>query len=133
MSTLMTEEQLARVLKGTRVVVYVSEPFGFEYPRAENGGAPGLRARVAEVVLAEGERPDPRVRLDLEAPFVSEEGVEVRHLVARLRHEGKKGFVEQLASGEHVSADLSYSDQVPEEARLPGTHPKLIGGVDLAQ
>ena len=151
MPTLMTEEQLARVLKGTRVVVYVSEPFGFEYPAPEDGGVstevstevsagahqevPGLEARVAEVRIGDDGPPAVAsvIRLELETPFVSAEGVRVTHLLARLRHESRMGLVEQLATGEHVSANLSYADQVPEDKRIPNRIPKLVGGIDLAR
>jgi hypothetical protein len=71
------------------------------------------------------------VRLEV-SPSVSEEGTEVRHLVARRWHEIPTGIVEMLAAGERVEANLSYSEEVPEEMRATGTVPKLIGGVLLS-
>lgn len=125
----LTEERLAVLLKDKAVEIFVSEPFGFEYPR----GGTGMRARVSEVRLGErGDASAQALRLELETPFVSEEGPLITRLTAGRRHKLREGIVEMLAGGERVPANLSYLDQVPEERRLPGTTPKLIGSVRLA-
>ena len=123
----LTEEQLARLLVGKAVEISVAEPWDFEYP----GRASSLRGRVVAVHVA-GKPEDQSVRLELEDPFLSEEGPTVGNLLARRRHRLSEGMVEMLAAGERVSANLSYSDGVPEDARLPGVTPKLIGSVRLA-
>lgn len=123
----LTEEQLARLLVGKAVEVSVAEPWDFEYP----GRASSLRGRVRAVDVA-GKPEDQSVRLELEDPFVSEEGPRIGSLLARRRHRLPEGMVEMLAAGERVSANLSYSDGVPEKDRLPGVTPKLIGSVRLA-
>lgn len=65
-------------------------------------------------------------------PFLSEEGAGVRHLVPRRRHKLPTGIVEMLAVGKRVEANLSYSDEVPEEMRAAGRVPKLVGSVLLS-
>lgn len=123
----LTEEQLARLLVGKMVEISVGEPWDFEYPDGESS----LSGRVATVHVA-GRPEEQSVRLELAAPFVSEEGPTVRNLLARRRHRLPEGMVEMLAAGERVSANLSYSDGVPEDERLSGVTPKLIGSVRLA-
>lgn len=130
MRTLMDDGQLARLLRGSVVVVRISEPFGFAYPE---GSAAGLRAEVAEVSLDDGAAGGHEIALDLTEPFRSEEGVRISRLKATARYEEDASMVRLLAAGEHVSANFSYADQVPAEKRMPGKSPGLIGGIDLAQ
>ena len=125
----LPDERVAKLLVGHPVVVYVSDPFGFEYPNGEDT----LQGRVVDVRSGDGADTSAYQEVRLEVtPFVSEEGVEVRHLVARRRHKLPTGIVEMLAAGERVEANLSYSDEVPEKRRAAGTVPKLVGGVRLA-
>lgn len=124
----LTEEQLARLLTNKEVLISVSEPWDFEYP----GGATSLRGRISQILPETDDPSNQQVHVELEIPFSSEEGPEITHLVARLRHVLPESMIELLASGEHVSANLSYSEQVPESARIPGTTPKLIGRLGLS-
>jgi hypothetical protein len=121
------ERMVAELLIGREVEISVGEPWDFEYP----GGGSILRGRVPAVEVG-GEKEEQRVSVELETPFVSEEGPVVRSLVARRRHVLPDGIVGMLAAGERVSANLSYSHAVPEGKRLPGVSPFLIGVVRLA-
>lgn len=123
----LTEAQVARLLTGHEVVVGVSEPWGFEGP----DGPGRLLGTVVEVRGADepGRRPSVVIRV---TPFRSEEGVLVDRLVAGGRYVEETSIVQQLAAGERAPANLSYAELVPEEERLPGTVPKLIGSVRLA-
>jgi len=123
----LSDERVAKLLVGHPVVVYVSDPFGFEYP----DGGDALRGRVVDVRSGDDAPSSQEVRLEV-TPFVSEEGAEVRRLVASRRHKLPAGIVEMLAAGERVEANLSYADEVPEEMRATGRVPKLVGGVLLS-
>lgn len=114
---------------GKEVEASVSEPSDFEYP----GGGGLLRGRVSAAHAAGGgDASTQSVTVRLETPFVSEEGPIVRSLLARRRYAEAEGIAEMLAAGEFVSANLSYSHEVPEGGRLPGVSPFLIGSVRLA-
>ena len=125
----LTEEDVARLLVGKEVEVSVGEPWDFEYP---GGGTGLLRGRVSAARPVDGDGSKWGVHLELDTPFASEEGPVVRSLVAKRRYVSAEGIVEMLAAGERVSANLSYSHEVPEDARLPGVSPFLIGSVRLA-
>lgn len=118
---------MARLLKGKRVMISVSEPWDFEYP----GGAQGLEGRIESVRLPP-ERSKQQLSLELQTPFISEEGPEITRLDARIRHVLSEGLVELLASGERVAVNFSYADQVPEALRIADIYPGLIGGLYLA-
>ena len=122
----MSEQTVAGLLIGREVEISVGEPWDFEYP----GGEGRLRGRISATEVG-GETEEQRVGVELETPFVSEEGPVVRSLVARRRHVLPDGIVGMLAAGERVSANLSYSHAMPESDRLPGVSPFLIGGVRL--
>lgn len=124
----LRDEAVARLLVGKEVEVSVSEPFDFEYPG--EGGL--LRGRITAAYAVEGgEASDQRVIVELETPFVPEEGPLIRSLVARRRYGEAEGIVEMLACEEFASANLSYSHEVPEDEQLSGASPFLIGSVRL--
>lgn len=118
---------MARLLKGKRVMISVGEPWDFEYP----GGAQGLEGHVEEIELPL-DRSGQRVSVELQTPFVCEEGPRVTRLTASVRHVLPEGLVELLAAGERVAVNFSYADQVPEASRIANTYPGLIGGIRLA-
>ena len=101
---------------------------GFRVP-GRGDGRPA-RARLGGAPV-DGDGSKWGVHLELDTPFASEEGPVVRSLVAKRRYVSAEGIVEMLAAGERVSANLSYSHEVPEDARLPGVSPFLIGSVRL--
>lgn len=119
---------IGETLIGEEVWVGVSEPWNFEGPDGQNR----LQGRVVRIWQKDPD--DVRSqRLELEVtPFCSEEGAMIDRLVAGARYVDERGIVQQIAAGERAAANLSYSALVPDEHRLPGVVPKLIGSVSLS-
>jgi hypothetical protein len=118
---------MARLLKGKRVMISVGEPWDFEYP----AGAQGLAGHVGEIELPQDSSRQ-QVSVELQTPFVCEEGPRGTRLVASIRHVLPEGLVELLAAGERVAVNFSYADQVPEASRIANMYPGLIGSIRLA-
>lgn len=115
-------------LLGREVGVSVSEPWDFEYP----GGARLLTGRVADIGAESAEQGCQWVLVALDTPFVSDAtGAEISRLKATRRHVSDRGIFEQILSGDHPSANLSYAEQVPKERMPARSYPFLIGTIAL--
>lgn len=115
--------KLGRLLLGSTIRVGVSEPWDFDGPYEG-----GLKARIEDA----GKDKEGKQWIALEVePFESEEDVTITRLLARGRYTDELDIVRQVAEGEHATVSLSYEDQVPEDKKIPGVVPKLIGNIQL--
>jgi len=124
----LRDESVARLLVGQDVEVSVGEPWDFEGPDGPNL----VLGRVTRVGLGEGGERRQEIAVEVDRPFRSEAGTEVRRLLATARYEeDSRAMVRIVADGGSVSANLGYADQVPPSAMPEGVSPFLIGGLRL--
>lgn len=131
MSMTLANESVVKLLQMRPVEISVGAPWDFESEAGPNrleGTILSIEIDVPDSPAGNGQS----VNLEVTS-FASKAGKTVTHIRATARYtEDRESFIEKLANGARVPANLSYSEQAPEEQMPEGSSPFLIGSLSLA-